>query len=174
MLVMALVLGIIGCDNGPSDEDTWSDVTSLSQVNGRWKYPSSVSFTSEDITITAKYNNYIVTFNSAAKTMSMSGSVTETISGGNIDELWPQLKEDLGNTFGQQGATVTFNDANHSITVTYNNYSQALTDEIEASIIWLYKINQNRSKLKYNLQDILHIISSDIIIQGTEIILTKL
>ena len=161
MLIMALVFGIVGCDNGLV-EDAWLDVTSLSQINGSWKYPSSASYTSGDMTYTAKYNNYIATFNSAAKTMSESGSSTVTISGGNIDELWPQLKPLLGSQYEQiQDATVTFDDANHSITTTFNNYSQALTDEMEASLFANFKINQNRSKLK------------TIVLQGTEIILTK-
>jgi len=162
VLIMALVFGIVGCDNDPSggnggDVDTWSDVTSLSQINGSWKAPSSFSYTIDGMTYTTKYDNYIVTFNAAAKTMSVSGSFTATISGGNINEYWLQLKEGLELP---QGITATFNNASHSYTITYNNYSGEVTDEI---IVFLsYKINQNRSKLKRTVT------------QGTEIILTKL
>jgi len=159
MLVMALVFGIGGCDNDPS-EDTWSNVTSLSQINGSWKAPSSYSGTMQGITFSATTNNYIITFNAAAKTMSASGSTTTTISGGNINELWPDLKQSMESAYnGQSGVTVTFNDANHSYTMTLNNFSQALPDS--ALMQMGLQINQNGSKLK---------MASDI---GIEIIYTK-
>jgi hypothetical protein len=58
-----------------------------------------------------------------------------------------------------QDVTVTFNDANHSYTLTYNNYSEALTDE---SLSQMFQINQNGAKLKMAAQE------------GIEIIYTKL
>ena len=160
MLVMALVFGmvVVGCDNDPSggsggnggDLDTWSDVTSLSQVDGSWKAPPSYSGTAQGMTFSATTNNYIITFNAAAKTMSASGSGTTTISGGNINNNWPQLKADMEFVYAQQqGITITFNDANHSYTLTYNNFSMAFTDEdIEDLSEVGLQINQNRSKLK--------------------------
>jgi uncharacterized lipoprotein NlpE involved in copper resistance len=157
VLVMALVFGIVGCDNDPSDGsgdnnggngggvDTWSDVTSLSQINGSWKTSSSYSVTVEDRTYTYTYNNYIITINATAKTMSVSGSITTTISGIN-EEGWSSLKTALETVNAQQGITVTFNDANHSYTQTYNNYSQTLTDEYFS--LFGFQINQNGAKLK--------------------------
>jgi uncharacterized lipoprotein NlpE involved in copper resistance len=149
MLVMALVFGmtVIGCNNGTTEEnETWSDVTSIAQVNGSWKAPSSYSVTNEGMTSSSTYNNFIITFNAAAKTMSQSGSMTGTFSGGNIDELWPILKQTFDSMSQQDGVTATFNDANHSYTITYNNYSMALTDSILAQMG--FKINQKGTKLK--------------------------
>jgi len=39
MLIMALVFGmtVVGCDNGTISSDTWSNITSLNQMNGTWK-----------------------------------------------------------------------------------------------------------------------------------------
>ena len=97
--VMALVFGmtVVGCENDPSDDskDTWTDVTSFSQVNGSWKVPSSYKATTQGMTSSFTTNNYITTFNAAAKTMSASGSTTTTISGENINELWPRSLLDL-------------------------------------------------------------------------------
>jgi len=123
--------------------DTWSKVTSFSQVNGSWKAQPSYSSTLQGMTLSSTTDNYIITFNAALKTMSVSGSATTTISGGNIDELWPNLKESLGN---QGVGTATFNDANHSYTITYNNVIMALTDS-ELTQMGL-QINQDGSKLK--------------------------
>jgi len=44
------------------------------------------------------------------------------------------------------GVTATVNDANHSVTVTYNNFTQVLSDEY-LSIMGV-QINQNGTKLK--------------------------
>ena len=141
--------------------DTWTKVTSFSQVNGSWKAPSSYSATIEGMTFSATTNNYIITFNAAAKTMSVSGTTTTTISGGNIDELWPDLKESLEEMNEQDGVTVTFNDANHSCTTTYNNVSQALTDSQLAQMG--LQISQDKTQLKVSDMG-----------TGMEIIYTKL
>jgi len=148
MLVMALVFGmtVIGCGNGTTEEnDTWSNVTSVSQVNGSWKAPSKYTFQDHGMTYTSNTNNYILTFNAAAKTMSVSGSQTTTISGGDINEVWPGLKASL-QSMNQNGITVTFNDANHSYTMTYNNYSEAFTDSDLTQMG--FQINQKETKLK--------------------------
>ena len=80
--------------------------------------------------------------------MSTSGSTTTTISGGNINEVWPNLKQSMESTYnGQSGVTVTFNDINHSYTITYNNFSQALPDDSTLPLLG-YQINQNGTKLK--------------------------
>jgi hypothetical protein len=92
-------------------------------------------------------DNYIITFNAATKTVSPSGSTTVSISGENINTLWPVLRENLENLYDEQdGVTVTFNDAKHSYTITYNNFTQTLTDQLLSSLG--YQINQNRSKIK--------------------------
>jgi hypothetical protein len=160
MLVMVLVFGItvLGCPE-PGEEDTWSDVTSFSQVNGTWKAPPKTTATVQGIKMTVNTNNYTITFNAAAKTMTANGSQTTVLSGEGVAEYWPYIKEALVGGMGEmEGVTVTANDANHSLTMTYNNFSLPLTDEELATLG--FEINQNKKKLK----------TSD---QGVEIIYTK-
>jgi hypothetical protein len=122
-------------------------VASFSQVNGTWKAPSSVTGNIQGMNITQNYINYTITFNATAKTMSASGTATTTISGGNINALWPELKESMEEEMNElDGVTVTFNDANHSYTMTCDNFSQEMTDEDLAETG--FKINQNGTKLK--------------------------
>jgi hypothetical protein len=98
------------------------------------------------MTFSVTTNNYIITFNAATKTMSVSGSITVTISGRNIDEYWSEEIEGLEYLNQQDGITVVINNAKHSYTVTYNNVSQKLTDQQLSSLG--IQINQNGSKLK--------------------------
>jgi hypothetical protein len=72
--------------------------------------------------------------------------VTTTISGGNINQLWPSLKESMEEMNEFEGITVTFNDTNHSYTITYDNFSQTMTDNDLAEVG--LKINQDGTKLK--------------------------
>jgi len=148
ILVIILVFGmaVVGCDNDPGDVDTWSNVTSFSQVNGTWKAPSTYTGNAQGIKVTANTSNYRITFNAAAKTMSVSGTVTTTYSGGNINSFWPGMKESLEYMNQMDGITASANDANHSITTTYNNFSQTLDDDELAGAG--FKINQDRTKLK--------------------------
>jgi hypothetical protein len=168
VLAIVLVFGmtVVGCDNsdsgngnGNGGEDTWSNVTSFSQLDGTWKAPSTYTGNTQGgITVSGNTSNYIVTINATAKTMSTSGTATITLSGGNVNEIWPDLKDSLEYMNQQNGITVTFNDTNHSYTMTCNNFSLALTDNDLAEIG--FQINQNGTKLK---------ISQD----GIEIIYTK-
>jgi histidinol phosphatase-like PHP family hydrolase len=139
---------VVGCDNGSTngENDTWSNVTNFSQVNGTWKAPPSYSASNQGITANVTTNNYLITFNSTAKTMSVSGSTTTIYSGANINSLWPDIKESMGYMNELDGVTVSTNDTNHSITLTYNNFSQVMTDS-ELSQVGI-QINQNGSKLK--------------------------
>ena len=148
LLVILLVLGmaIVGCNNGTTDgeSDTWSNVTSLSQLEGTWKAPSSANYSIDGIKVTVKYTNYTVTFDPLNKTMSASGSFISTYSGGKINEYWPYYKGNAEYMNSMEGVTVTINDANHSITQTSNNFSVELSD----AEINMFQINQDETKLK--------------------------
>jgi len=127
--------------------DTWTNVTSFSQVNGTWKAPSTVSGKLEGINVTQNFTNYTVTFNSNTKTMTVSGTGTTSFSGGNIAELWDDLTDYIRSSFEDMLDTaVTFNDAAHSYTMTYTDFSQTLTDSDLAETG--FQINQNGTKLK--------------------------
>jgi len=84
----------------------------------------------------------VYSFNSAARTFTRTTVVTETYSGGKIDTAWAVMKTwDWSN----KGARiVTFNNENHSVTMTTNNNPTSIDDT------WLqrYQINQNGKKIK--------------------------
>jgi hypothetical protein len=154
--VLAFSLLLASCGNrstgggGSGESDTWTNVTDISQLNGTWK--TSGTFTANGITAT--YTNYTVTFNSAAKTMTVSGTAKATFS--NLsDSDWSGVKSDLSSSV-PAGVTPVFDDTNHSITVTYNNYTQTIPDDDVTG----FQINQDGKKLKF--QD-----------AGVEIIFTK-
>jgi hypothetical protein len=168
ILVIVLVFGmmVVGCSNGTTDgdgttgggSDVWTNVTSLSQLNGTWKTQSTVTGNMEGIKVTQNYSNYTLTFNSVTKTMSVSGTIKMTLSGGNISEFWSDMKEGLEFMNQQDGVTVSANDANHTITMTFNNFSQSVDDDYIQEMG--FQINQNGTKLK-------------VIEDGHEIIYTK-
>lgn len=162
--VIILIFGmtVIGCDNGSTngDKDTWSKVTTLSQIDGTWKVLSdTVSVNSIDLGSDAaeyygnmkliyKYTNYTVTFNSDENTMLISGSATTTYSGGNIITLWPGIKESIEYLNQSENVTASANDLNYSLTMTYNNFLQEIDDEVIGYSFNVFQINQDRSKLK--------------------------
>jgi hypothetical protein len=158
ILVMVLVFGmtVLGC--GDTEDDTWSKVTRFSQVNGTWKAPSKTTVSSGGMKITANFNNYTITFDETEETMTANGSQTTTITGGNIAEIWPSFKQAMEAMGEEEGITVSANDSNHSIIMTYNNYTLYLTEEELAEAG--FQINQNKKKLKAT-------------VQGIEIIYTK-
>jgi len=180
-IVLAFGITVVGCDNSTtnnddettsSDNDTWQNVTSFSQLDGTWKAPSSPitcnykdyfgdSWDSEsesyygNMKITNSYSNYRITFDSTTRTMSTSGSLTQTCSGGNINTIWSNLKEGIEDVL-PNGITVSFNDTNHSMTATYNltqEFPQEISDEIIFTAMG-YQINQNGTKLKQKQGDV--------------------
>jgi hypothetical protein len=170
MLAMALVFGtvLLGCPTETETEeekDTWSNVTSLEQMNGTWKYSYSQTLTIKEMTesqgetwtdemsalygdmkITISMIDAIMTINASAKTQAFSGTQTMTYSGGNIDTLWATIKQSSGSQSG-----VITDDAKHSLTMTINQPAQTMTDEQIARMLAggvAAQINQNGSKLK--------------------------
>jgi hypothetical protein len=78
--------------------------------------------------------------------MSSSGSSTATYSGGNISTVWPQLgvASMVASMNEMEGITASANDANHSMTMFYNNFSTPMYDEMLTE----FQINQNGTKFK--------------------------
>jgi hypothetical protein len=163
MLVMVLVFGmtVVGCDTNPTEEsDTWSNVTSLNQMDGTWKcsygqYDGLMkdiieeqggTWTSEaqalygDMRISSLME-ITITINSNAGTRSMNMTITTTYSGGNINTAWSTIKE-----AGQGLDGVVLNDANHSVTMTSNSPPVTLSNEDIAGSG--AQINQNGTKAK--------------------------
>jgi hypothetical protein len=152
VIILALGMAVLGCDNGTTsgDDDTWINITDFSQVNGTWKTSDTITYTSnisDDIKVTENYVNYTMTFSSSAKTVIVSGTITQTYSGGNIDLIWASMIKGLFETT-PDGITSSTNDMNHSIVITYNNYATTLTDVQIRSTLAGFQISENGMKLK--------------------------
>ena len=147
MLAMVLVLGmtVVSCDNDP-EGDTWSNVTSLSQLNGTWK--GSYTHTETEDGITVKTTVEVTqTINASAKTVSGTTKITMAFSGAGIAEAWPYIKEEMG------GSGVTFNDSNHSLSMT-ETFNESLDDDDIAEMLASgLQINQNGTKIKSPAED---------------------
>jgi hypothetical protein len=164
-LMLAAVFVLSGCPAEPGEDDAWSAVTGLEQMDGTWA--GSYSFTQSleelfgefggeipdqsfgDITITAKVE-MTTTIDAGAKTQAISSVATMTFSGSNADEVYQGLKAFMG-MFPEEedeGLGVTFNDANRSMTMTESG-ERELSDEYIATMLSLgIEKNQNGTKLK--------------------------
>jgi hypothetical protein len=159
LLACMLIMGfaVTGCDTTTGGEtDTWSDITSLEQIDGRWKSAIPSDFMEsmglmegiegmgiEGITITTG-GEYTVTFNASnanTGTVSVSVEMTITFSGSNIGTIWISIRQMMESILPDGG----FNDANHSITITQDmGESQPITlSDMEG-----FQINQNGTKIK--------------------------
>jgi len=135
MMVLVLVFGMlaVGCDEPKGDE--WTNVTSLSQLNGTWKGSYSQTGTEEGFTVKQEME-MTMTINASAGTMSGTQKMTMTFSGTGINEAWDAIKTVLADD------GVIFNDSNHSASMTYTIPSTTFTlpDGLQ--------INQNGKKIK--------------------------
>jgi len=103
-----------------------------------------------DIRVTRSYNNYTVTYNSTAKTVSRSGSYTTAYSGSGeyLGLLWSSAIFSAGFTADAAGAAVSSSEADHSVTITFNNVPITIPDESLALAFSTIQINQNGTKIK--------------------------
>jgi hypothetical protein len=141
ILVMTLVFGmaLVGCGSGTEEEDTWTDVTSLSQLNGTWKGPLTGE-AEYGGGITMKFvGEYTYTIDAGAETLSISAKGTWTFSGSNIDSRWPDIKADAI----ENGLTV--NDSDHSTTGTQTTPNPI---PVTLTIFSGWQINQNGKKVR--------------------------
>jgi hypothetical protein len=178
MLAMALIFGVVflGCPNNTTEEtDTWSDVTTLSQLNGTWKgsYSQTMTYkemvgenwTSDMQTMVGDMKVTIgleitLTINASDKTQASSMTMTQAYSGGNIDTIWSTISSGYS---GQPGVTV--DNAKHSITITSSQPAQSLSDEDIAEMLEQgLQINQNGTKVKLPAVTIMGTGSPEIVI----------
>jgi len=94
------------------------------------------------------------TINSSAKTYSSVQNVRQVYSGSKISTAWAYLKannSDGTETFTLEGQTVTMtttlDDSTHAIT-TNTVSTGSLSDEVIATYLSTYQINQNGTKLR--------------------------
>jgi hypothetical protein len=156
MLAMVLAFGmtVLGC----GDEDEWSDVTSLKQINGTWKgtFNQNQSF-ADGAKMTSK-TNMTLTIVASDKTIESSQITTINFSG--IDnDTWEMLKWSLESDL-EEGMTVTFDDAAHSANMELNTPAETMSDAEIKQMLRYLQISQDGKKLKVSAN-------------GTEMILTK-
>ena len=159
VLFFALVL--TGCDSGGGSSGSWSNITSLNQVDGTWSGSHSQTVTIReflelngetwDPSYQALYGNMNVkmersmtmTINPTTSMCNGIESQTVTFIGGNTDIIWPALKSEF------TGLGVTFNDANHSILYT-GTYNYPIT----ASDFSTVQINEKGTEIRIPLSDL--------------------
>jgi hypothetical protein len=130
-----------GNSSASSGADTWTNVTSLLQVNGTWKTTYSQATNAAGFTIGAEVEiTLIIAANNAtAGTASGTTKTTITYSGDNINIYWPYLKE----AYSAEDGWIA-NDAAHSVTMTESIPSEAITlSDLDGT-----QINQNGTKMK--------------------------
>jgi hypothetical protein len=141
ILVMALVCAAagFGYDNG-AIEDTWTNITSLTQLNGIWKGSFTRTQTESFFTmkIVADITMTITAADGSTGTAS-SVLVMNMTFPGNSDLFWPMIKEMYS---GEPGFIL--NESNHSITMTEN----IPPDSISLSEMTDVQINQNGTKFR--------------------------
>jgi hypothetical protein len=144
MAGISLALGMMGCKQDADEDDTWSEITDVSQVVGTWKGSYRDTSTEEDISnelplgITAGVEITLTGTIEESGNMTFSVRMAMTFSGTNIDQAWSQIKTQIKAKFGS-GTSV--NDTNHSMTYT-ETYKLLLRNSVEALI------NQFGTKIK--------------------------
>ena len=163
-LLGLLVFIFAGCDTD-SEADTWSEITSLHQLQGTWVGTQNRTMPLKDILEAAGYLEYadpvqvaaikdinvtvavhaviiIVAHDDNEGIMSGTTSTTIAFSGGNIARLWPLIKamyEDM------LPSDVIINDKNHSITMNNDMPPDTITlEELEDQL----QINQTGTRLR--------------------------
>ena len=146
-ILIVLVFGFtfVGCDNGTTS-DTWSDVTSLSQLNGTWVGTMSFTETDEEMNMSQKYDfEFTFTINASAGTMSEIWKSTITFSGEDMDELWPYIKEGFeDDEEDEEDIVYTFDDEKYSVTMTQTIPAQPVT----LADLGAIQINKKGDKIK--------------------------
>jgi hypothetical protein len=136
ILVMVFGMTVVGCE-----KDTWTDTTSLSQLNGTWKGSYTLTEPEENFTgITRKSAvEMIWTVSTKDGKTSTSMKITMTFSGSKLSAYWSDIKENYATS-----EDVIINDSKHTISMTQTDswriYSLNSIDKTQ--------INQNGTKIK--------------------------
>ena len=174
VVLLAFCLIFAGCNNN-GDSDTWSNATSLDQLYGTWQGSLSETMTIRQLLesmggtwvdeaqdffgnmrVTYVINLYI-TLNSTSNLMNQTANMTFTFSGGNISDVWSDLKT------GFFDSNFTFNDSTYTASMV-NTFSATISesDSSDAGV----QINQNGNRIKYPIE-------GDPVLEGKNIVLTK-
>jgi hypothetical protein len=156
--VFMLVMGffVIGCDtptNGGGD--TWTEITSLNQLNGTWKGSYSQTLTLREFVegpmqgtwdgdSFSEYGDMRVTISTEttsvfnAGTVNQTETVTYTFSGGNTDAKWATIK-----SLFTSDDPWEFDDTKHSASVDFDFSGSVDMDDVAG-----VQINQNGTQVK--------------------------
>jgi hypothetical protein len=164
--VVLLIFGLMiaGCNSladRHGENNTWSGIISLDQMNGTWQgsyrqsWIKKEAWEAEGQIWTAEmetsygdmretFNGDIIfTVNSSAKTSEQTMKSTYVFSGGTIDTYWPRFS--AGNA-GRED--ITLDDFNHSITFTTTD-----TCSVDIGDFNDLQINQNGTQIKVPPRD---------------------
>jgi hypothetical protein len=169
MLTVALIFGMVllACPTDTPQEDTWTEVTSLDQLNGTWKGSYKQTQTMQEFMdgdeggmeemgemfagITVSINADItVTINARDRTTSRSGKITMTFSGENLSVvIWDSTTVWTFISGMMETEGVYVDHTNHSITMTQpTGIFEIDEDAMSAMLNGGLQINQNRTKIK--------------------------
>ena len=169
--VIVLVFGMIaaGCDNGTNGNDTWSNLTSLDQLNGTWKGSNSVTMTykehmhyndeywesnglgviyGNDLKVT-QFIEMTITFYTSTKTVTQNIKQILTYTGNKIATVWTNIKDEYE---GETG--ISINDIDYSVSAVID-LDQILTESDIDNLLTKWQISQSGNKLKPPSNDFL-------------------
>jgi hypothetical protein len=137
-------------DGGGGSTDIWTNITSLTQLNGTWKGPFTLTLPYGEGITEKNVREITLTYtatDSNTGTWTRSEKLTITFSGGNINTAWPAIKEEYKSMDNGVIATdMTFNDSTH--TVSYTSPPDAPSPTTLSDVSGT-QINQNGTKLRW-------------------------
>lgn len=167
VLILAFAMAAAGCKDDSTEEDTWTNVTELSQINGTWKgsfkqdskpikevmeqfgqqlsdeiLASLALLGDMEVALDAEI---VMTINASEKTQSTDITMTMAFSKGDIDTVWPLIKAQLLLILG---AGATPNDADHSVKIEMKSPPAPISAEDEKELLKGLQINQHGTKVK--------------------------
>ena len=162
--ILAVGMALAACDTITGGVvDTWSKVTSLSQLDGTWKGsvsqtkpvkeliesqgpldPAMEGIFGNDLKVTMT-DEITITIDAVAETSAGSNTLTLTFTGSNILVAWPIIKEFFAMSESAEG--IIFNNENHSIAMTTAIPKESI-DEKEFLANDNIQINQDGTAIK--------------------------
>ena len=162
VMLLAFVFVFTGCpDSGGGSSDNWSNVESIEHLNGTWagSFSENMSirdfmedeFGGWDSEMQAYFGNMSVrltmnmtlTINSNTSLMTGTQGASFRFSGGNINNVWPELRE----MFEWSGFDV--NDSNRTVSMI-----EPFTESITIADFPGVQVNQNYTKFRIPMSEI--------------------
>jgi len=156
MLIAALAFGCMftGCADPEDDADVWSPVTSVNQLNGKWKGSYSETFSADEyygeetgyeINITTT-EIIEMDVNVSSNTVTVKYTQVIKFSGKDVNSVWELIKLSMG-----EDDDATVNDSDKSIT--YSGTESGSLSEFGDGGFEDLEINQKGNKLRQQMGD---------------------